>query len=83
MFSLLSRFPTCRCGPERGNVACFHSCPGSLHADVGPLAPDAEVEELDELLEVAALLVGQNELLQVVGVHNDVHPRDLRAAELA
>mmetsp|Transcript_7994 Transcript_7994/g.24161 ORF Transcript_7994/g.24161 Transcript_7994/m.24161 type:complete len:827 (-) Transcript_7994:2764-5244(-) len=53
-----------------------------VHADVGALAAEAGVQKLDELLEVAVLLVLRGKVLQVVRVHDDVHTRDLGAAEL-
>mmetsp|Transcript_102832 Transcript_102832/g.290759 ORF Transcript_102832/g.290759 Transcript_102832/m.290759 type:complete len:976 (+) Transcript_102832:1169-4096(+) len=54
----------------------------SVHTDVRAVAAEAAVEQADELLEVAVVLVLGDQLLQVICVHNDVHARNLRATEL-
>mmetsp|Transcript_49882 Transcript_49882/g.106893 ORF Transcript_49882/g.106893 Transcript_49882/m.106893 type:complete len:672 (-) Transcript_49882:2191-4206(-) len=53
-----------------------------VHANVGTIAGEAAVEEADESLEGALLLVLSDELLQMVRVHDDVHASDLCASEL-
>mmetsp|Transcript_71220 Transcript_71220/g.201809 ORF Transcript_71220/g.201809 Transcript_71220/m.201809 type:complete len:370 (+) Transcript_71220:939-2048(+) len=63
-------------------VLCIQDAELCVHADVRALAGEAGIQEADKLLEVAPLLVVRDELLQMVGVHDDVHAGDLGAAEL-
>mmetsp|Transcript_1325 Transcript_1325/g.3676 ORF Transcript_1325/g.3676 Transcript_1325/m.3676 type:complete len:568 (+) Transcript_1325:983-2686(+) len=53
-----------------------------VHAGVRALLGQAGVEQADQLLEVAVLLVVRDQLLQVVWVDDDVHGGDLGATEL-
>mmetsp|Transcript_25740 Transcript_25740/g.76640 ORF Transcript_25740/g.76640 Transcript_25740/m.76640 type:complete len:1065 (+) Transcript_25740:1273-4467(+) len=54
-----------------------------VHADMRALVAEAGVDEADELLEVAQVLVLGSELFEVVRVHDNVHACDLGAPELA
>eukprot|EP00906_Rhabdomonas_costata_P003375 RCo005161 len=52
------------------------------HAHVGPLVPQPSLHQSHQLLEVAALLVEPQQLLQLVRLHNDVQGAHLRQPEL-
>lgn len=52
------------------------------HAHVRALEPECLLEQRDELVEVAAVLVVVDELVELVGVHDDVQAAHLREAEL-
>ena len=52
------------------------------HPHVGPLQAQGRFQQLNELLEVAAVLVVVDELLQLVRMHHNVQPTHLGQAEL-
>jgi hypothetical protein len=52
------------------------------HAHVGALQTQRRLQQPDQLLEVAAVLVVVDEVLELVGVDHDVHAAHLRQAEL-
>mmetsp|Transcript_31357 Transcript_31357/g.52888 ORF Transcript_31357/g.52888 Transcript_31357/m.52888 type:complete len:467 (-) Transcript_31357:1669-3069(-) len=54
----------------------------SEHADVGALHVETSLDEGDELLKVAALLIVVDDLVELLGVDDDVETTDLSRAEL-
>ena len=52
------------------------------HTHVSPLQAEGGLQQLDQLLKVAAVLVVVDELLQLVGVHHDVETAHLGQPEL-
>lgn len=53
------------------------------HAHMRSFESESSLEKVDEFLEVAAVLVVVDEVLELVGVHDDVQAAHLRQAELA
>ena len=52
------------------------------HSHVGPLQPQGGFQQAHELLEVSPILVVVDQILQLVGVHNDVKAAHLGQTEL-